>query len=166
MQRDEASAVIAALEGAFDAAVEAAEDRAATDLAFSLAQDVPLGTEILRRGGSVHVGELVAPIATVAHDYLGCRAPEVLIPLMAARVRCPGFDLPSAVPDVFVSALRRLTRAGSRVVVGTSEGEFSGRLTKAAPDHVGVADGAGTAFVGVGEIRWVRLVRGGSVDAP
>ena len=156
--------VLEVLESAFDGSLDRADQEAAADLAFSLGQDVPIDVEVLHRGGSLLAAGGEAAVTEVAQDYL--RATDLLVPIRAASVRCPGFDLPRPIPDLLVAALRRLARQSVRVTVGTAAGEIHGRLAKAAPDHVSVSDGRGDVLVGLAEVRWVRLARGGSADAP
>ncbi|HET7482591.1 MAG TPA: DUF2642 domain-containing protein [Actinomycetota bacterium] len=163
----EPGGLLAALEGGFDAVIDRTEAEAAADLAFSLAQDVPLATELIRRGGAVRAGGTFLPVATVAHDYVVTSVPAALVPLRHALLQVPGHSLPEPAADVFLAALRRLARRRSLVGMGISGADgVSGRLLKAGPDHVVVACGTSGYAVPVDEILWIRPSLEGSTDGP
>ena len=157
--------LLVSLEGNFEAGLEAEIDAAADDLAFSLAQDVPLTHEILRSGASVLIGDGEAPVTAIGHDYVA--AGQWLVPLAAAVVRLGGSPRPIAEPDVFLVRLRRLARGRDGVAVGrrgTSQ-TFEGYIERANATHL-VVTGVARWLLPIAEVAYVRRARGGSADGP
>lgn len=160
---NEAARLVSALEGAFRAARITQDDLAANDLAFSLAQDIPLADDLLRRGGSLLIDEEWRPVDAVGHDYV--RAGAWLVPTQRAVVELGSEIPPGREPTILLSRLRRLARQSAEVKVGTGFGEFAGRITKCASDHVQIS-GRRELAIPLGDVLYVRCAREGSVDVP
>jgi len=148
----------------FSAAIVAEEELAANDLAFSLAQDVPLHDELRRCGARLKIAEAEIPVTHLGHDFV-VAGPWVARIDRAVLVLDAGVR-PAGLPQVFLGKLRALARARARVTVGVTGGhDVRGSLEQAAPTHVIVA-GRERCAVPVPTIDYVRLSRGGSVDEP
>ena len=175
---------MADLDATFEAAAARAEDEAASDLAFSLAQEI-CWFDSLRRGGaaSVALGEgRTAAVEAIGRDYVmaGDRGGLMIIPAAHAvvlrRQGPPRRDrdadgpprhgttaepAPPAGEDNLVALLRRLARTGCGVEVTTASGAFRGRLLRAGGDHLAVAGHGGEVVVGMGAVVRIRVDRGG-----
>ena len=160
----EAERLFWALDGEMAAALATEDDVAASDLAFSLDQDVALTVDLVRSGGCLLLDGLRVPIARLSHDYL--EAGDRIVPLDRAVVTL-GADAPPTIhKDVLLGRLRRMARARAWVGVGLARGaEVSGRVERATPDHL-VVRARESVGVPLREIVYVRRVRGGSADAP
>jgi len=160
-QRD-GERLITILDGAFRAALAGADDAVASDLAFSLAQDVSVSDDLRRDGGSLRLAGADAPITHLGHDYVqaGC----MFVPLDRAVVTLGGHPAPTGQAQVFLGRLRALAREASCVTVGLRDARsVAGRVVKATPAHLVVRNSQMWA-VPLAEIEFVRLSRGGSGD--
>ena len=157
--------LITALEGEFAAAASADDDIAASDLAFSLAQDVPVWIDVIRRGGRIVLDDSTIPIEAVGHDFLV--AGGRLLPMAHAIVTVGDAPPPNSIADVLVGALRRLARSRAEVVVRTAPPakEVQGVLARCGSDHL-VVSGPHVTAVPLSMIASVRRVPGGLADAP
>lgn len=160
----EAERLLSALGGELAAALAAEEDIAASDLAFSLGQDVDVTVDLVRGGGRVLLDDLQVPVDRVAHDYL--EAGDWIVPLDRAVIALGREPVPSVHADVMLAALRRLARRDVRVTVGLRDGgRLDGAVSRATPAHL-VVRGQGSLAVPLNEVTYVRRARGGSADAP
>ena len=164
MGHGEAERLMWALEGELAAAVATEDDVAASDLAFSLDQDVGLAVDILRSGGHLLLAGVRIPIDHISHDYL--EAGDWIVPLDRAVVALGAAAAPTTHRDVLLGRLRRMARAGTSLAVGLAHGaEISGWVERATTDHL-IVRGRESVGVPLKEIAYVRRVRGGSADAP
>ena len=166
MGREQIDRVLMALEGGFAGALAGEDEAAARDLAFSLAQDVPVIVDILRDGGRLVLGGSRVPITRVGHDFL--EAGPWLVPTERAVVALGREILPVQITQVFLGALRLAARHGNEVAVGLVVGaEQAGVLVRAGATHVVVKGPVGgPVAVPIREIAYVRRVRGGSTGEP
>ena len=152
------------LEGEFEAALAGDDEAAARDLAFSLAQDVPVVVDALREGAFVVVSGSTVPVDRLGHDYL--EAGDWVVPLERAVISLGHTRRPRQIHQVFVGALRAAAREAASVTVGLSSGaEVSGALERANPSHL-VVENLSRVAVPLREVAYVRLVRGGSAGVP
>ena len=161
MGTNEAERLIDILEGEFRAAATAADDLAASDLGFSLDQDVPLADVLLRDGGWVLVAGARVPIDGLGHDYV--RAGNWLIPLARAVIELGNPALPGIEIDLFLGCLRRMARASVSVAVGVGARGYSGRITRCSTEHL-FLEGARRAALPLTEVHYVRRAPEGSAD--
>jgi hypothetical protein len=159
--------VFEGLSATFDAAVAREEDIAASDLAFSLAQDRTIAELLQRRAGALLLdGQTRFPVTAVGNDYLMTEDPTTVVPLARAVVVADARGRPADVRrGGMVALLRSWARAGACVQVGTPQGVFSGRIVRASTDHLCVC-GRREIAVALGAVRWVRVARAGSADVP
>ena len=162
MGHADADQMIRLLDGKFRAAIVGMEDAVASDLAFSLSQDVPVVDELLRDGGRVRVDGVAARITRIAHDYV--EAGGWLVPLTKAVVTVGGERPPIPTAQVLVGRLRALARAGAHVTIGLRDTGVAGAVLKATPTHL-VVRGSLVYAVPLEQIEFVRLSRGGSEGA-
>jgi len=155
--------VFEVLEGQFAAAIAAEDALAGADLAFSLAQDVPVIEEVFRDGGRVRVRDVDAAVTSIGHDFL--QAGSWLIPLDRAVLTIGHEAQPVEVHDVLLARLRREARAAATVAVGIREGtELEGWLERVTPTHLVLRNGS-RCGIPLAELDYLRLVRGDSTDA-
>lgn len=150
------------LDAAFRAAVSHRERGAASDLAFSLAQDVPLRRELLRLGGCVVTadgGRIEVHLAGV--DFVA--AGPLWVPLGRAVIQLGGSAPVTEVADVWLGRLRRWARARTLVAAQVAPGGrwIEGALIKAAADHVAIETRQAAVAVPLELVGSVRLVPGG-----
>lgn len=155
--------LLIALGGAFSAGLAGTDDIVASDLAFSLAQDVPVTEDLRRDGGCVCLGDIAVPVTHLAHDFV--QASDWIVPLERAIISSCDAEPPAAIPQVFLGRLRASAREGAYVTVGFGDGlPVSGRVAKATPSHVVVRNSRSVA-IPLTRIDYVRFVPGGSTDA-
>jgi hypothetical protein len=161
--------LIASLDASFGAAIARQEEEAASDLAFSLAQDrdmlsaaarvAPL--ELVMQDGDFH------PVTRIGSDYFGAGDPlSVLVPSHRALLQegsARGEVVTSS--ERMLNVLLRWARRGSVVEVSTGHARVRGRLTRAGRDHIEVLGPRGRYIVARGEVCCVRRVLEGSTDA-
>lgn len=139
MAADDATPIVSGLEAAFDARIARAEDEAASDLAFSLLQDLTLA-EALQRAGAIDVvrpGGMASPAVEIGPDYVICAFPRAIVPLRRAVFRgADRAELPKPSDEPLVTALRALARTGRTVEVGAGGSRHRGRLARAGRDHL------------------------------
>lgn len=160
-KRTDADRLISSLTAEFSAAIGAEDDAAADDLAFSLSQDISIMEDLAREGGSLLIAGADTWISRVAHDFV--MAGAWIVPIDRAVVRLGGGRPASRTPDVLLAALRRLARAGARIVAGAGETGYRGRLARATPGHV-LIEGIERVALPLAAVDYVRLVRVGSAD--
>jgi hypothetical protein len=146
---DNLRAVLGSLEATFDARVARAEDEAASDLAFSLLQDLSLSEAATRAGAlEIVMGDRAPlPVAEVGVDYVAAsgRSPTV-VPLGRAALRTiPAGRAPESLDRSLLELLRAWAREGRAVAIHAGGGVHRGRLVRACRDHVVVNGYAGTA---------------------
>lgn len=137
---DNLGSMLGSLEATFDARLARAEDEAASDLAFSLLQDLSL-TEALERAGPLQVlraGHPPIPVTEIGADYLGC-APATFIPLGRAIARPIAGPTPVRTDQPLVALLRRHARRGTCARVTARGAVHTGVLARACRDHVVIA---------------------------
>lgn len=149
------------LDGEFAAALVSADDAAAEDLAFSLAQDVPVVEDLRREGGSVRVAGATCPVTRLGHDFL--EAGPWLVPTERAVVSVGGQGVPEQFAQVFLGRLRGLARRRAWVTVGVGGENLCGCVEKATPAHL-VVRGPLCWAIPLPRIDYVRLALGGSKD--
>lgn len=155
--------LLSTLEGEFQAALAGEEEIAARDLAFSLAQDVPVGVDVTRRGGSLLLPDVRLPIEGIGHDFLA--AGLWFVPRDRAVISLGGPVRPRPLAQVFLGVLRGLAREAARVVVGLGTGaELGGSIARANATHLVLCDRDEVA-VPVAEVTYLRRVPGGSAGA-
>lgn len=150
------------LAGEFDAALAADDERAAGDLAHSLANGRDIrsliagGSRVLLPSGGA------ADVATLAGDHCACGPQgDWLVPLAAAEVVIEAGRRPERSREGLVPVLRRLASRRPQVEVFASAGRRTGALLGAGADHLRMGTVAGLLAVPVASVRAVRLVRGG-----
>ena len=153
-----------------EAAERRADEEAANDLAFSLAQD-SLMSDALTRAGAVTAlmpegGRLA--VSAVGEDFLWVEGPAPqLLPLTRAAFKLE--DRGRAPARWYMSQLeacRELARAGAIVEVTCSFGPALGKLERAARDFLSVATEHGRMVAPYAAIQVVRVIRGGLTGAP
>ena len=153
-----------------EAAERRADQEAANDLAFSLAQD-SLMSDVLTRAGAVTAmmpgGERLS-VSAVGEDFLWIEAPAPrLLPLTRAA-----FNLeergkaPARWQMSQLEACRELARAGAIVEVTCSFGSALGKLVRAARDFLALATEHGQVVAPYTSIKAIRIIRGGLTGAP
>lgn len=152
--------LFAGLDIAFEAAAAREDEVAASDFAFSLAQDRTLhdvlervpGADLCIEGGGR------APIRAAGADYFETEPRRVLVPAAGAcvRIRASGPAVQIRA-DCFLDLLRREARAGAAVAVRSGGAEVAGRLAYAGRDHIAVDDASGRVLVAVAGIRAVTI---------
>lgn len=158
MGGSETTGWVDALEASLAAALARDEEVAATDLAFSLRQDVDVAAAVLRSGLAwTLVGEGGASIAVeeAGTDYL--RAGSVIVPSGAAVLRSAPGPSPRAGNRSFLEVLGETCRSGATVEVTHRAGTVAGRLARVGLDHLAVQSGGGETIVGLAAIEAVRL---------
>lgn len=161
--------LLASLDVAFDAAVAREEDEAASDLAYSLLEDLSLAEALPRMGplAAVLPGGVSLAVSVVGRDYVAAGSPPILIPVTGALLMTSGESDPEITSEDLLGALRRLARAGQMVRVSSDGVESVGRLRRAAVDHLLIEGATGRAVVvGIEAVTAVALVPEGSIDAP
>lgn len=148
------SEAIEAFEASFEAALAREEDAAASDLAFSLRQDVDLRDAVARSGagwalltsagGSSSVDE-------VGIDYV--RAGTLVVRAGRATLRSAPGPAPATSDRTFVELLGTACRSGATVVTCVA----AGRLARVAKDHVGITNGDRETIVGLAALESVRF---------
>lgn len=154
---------LSSLNATFEAAVEREEEQAAGDLAFSFLQDLGQ-VETLRRGKAAALalaGGASLPVARVGRDYVAAGTPpNLIVPLTFAVILVgPSGPAPEIADDGLLLLLRRAARLGTYAQVATSEGEWQGRIVKAAVDHLIVNASGQSLVIGNGSLRSIRLLR-------
>ena len=146
----------------FDSAAAAEDERAAGDLARSLAvgRDIRSliagGSRVLLPSGGA------ADVATLAGDHCACGSQgDWLVPLAAAEVVIEAGRRPEGSREGLVPVLRRLAARRPEVEVFGSAGRRTGVLLGAGADHLRIGTVAGLLALPVASMRAVRLVRGG-----
>ena len=153
-----------------EAAERRADEEAANDLAFSLAQDSFM-SDALTRAGSVTAmmpGGGRLSVSAVGEDFLWIEgsAPQ-LLPLARAAFKLEERGrAPARLHMSELEACRELARAGAIVEVTCSFGSALGRLERAARDFLTVATEHGRVVAPYTEIQAVRVIRGGLTGAP
>jgi hypothetical protein len=169
MADSEIDKVLATLNASFEAAVARQEDEAASDLAFSLLQDLDFFETVRRGPGAVlrMPGGNSFRVVEAGTDYVVAEgAVRVLVPtLHAVVIRATSGDPPRAVRGTMLDALRRMARAHTKMEVVTQDMSLDGRLVKAGPDHVVLQVRGSNVLVGLGALRAVKVAREGSADA-
>lgn len=158
MGGSETTGWVDALEASFAAALARDEEVAATDLAFSLRQDVDVAAAVLRSGlawSLVGEGGASTPVDEVGTDYL--RAGRVIVPSRAAVLRSAPGPSPRSGDRSFLEVLGEACRAGAALAVTHRAGTAAGRLARVGLDHVAVRSGGGETIVGLAAIEAVRL---------
>ncbi|MDQ3645420.1 MAG: hypothetical protein M3345_00630 [Actinomycetota bacterium] len=156
------------LEASFAAAVDRAEDEAASDLAFSLKQGRRLVETLRTNGASVDLDGRLSPVHAVGSDHVraGLRG-SILVPFthcvlaLDASMPPPPGDSRST-----VQVLREWARSGLNVQVRTHLRVHPGVLTVAAEDHLVVTDRERSWVVPYQAVSAISVVRGDSTDAP
>ena len=143
-----------ALDAAFEAALAREDEVAATDLAFSLRQDVDVSAAIERSGSAwtlVGSGEARLPVDEVGLDYV--MAGSLLTRTRAVTLRSAAGPAPRTTDATFLEVLGTWARAGARVAASG----LSGRLVRVAKDHVALSRGGRETIVGLAALEAVRL---------
>ncbi len=149
---------IDALEASFEAGLARDEEIAATDLAFSLRQDVDLQTAVVRAGTGWTLADAdgaAAAVDEVGVDYV--RVGTLIVRSSRAVLRSTGARPPRPTATRFFETLGSACRAGAEVTIRTAHGSSSGRLVRVAQDHVAVRNGEVDAVVGLAAVESVRL---------
>ncbi|MGH2750313.1 MAG: hypothetical protein ACRDK3_05490 [Actinomycetota bacterium] len=152
-----------------EASERRAEEEAANDLAFSLAQDVR-AAEALCRSGAVEIlrpGGSRGTVAAVGSDFLlVVGASQELWPLAGAVLIQSDRGRPPASAGLgFVEACRLLARNGATIELSCEIGPVEGRLELAARDFMTTATARGRVVTPYSAVRSIRVVRGGLTDA-
>lgn len=157
--------LLSSLEATFQAAVTRQEEEAAFDLAFSLAQDQTL-QEVLLRNGSLRLlldGGEALPVATVGIDYVVAGTPPRVTPSRSAAFVIGGEGKPPRHASTsFLVMLRRWARSRVPVAVLVHERTYTGDLIQATPDYLTLDAPTGRLIIGIGAVREIRLISGGS----
>lgn len=162
--------LIASLDASFGAAIARQEEEAASDLAFSLAQDRDMRSaaarlaplQLVMQDGDSH------PVTRIGSDYFGAGDPlSVLVPSHRALLRevSPRGAAVGTSPERMGNILLRWARQGHVVEVSTGHARVRGRLTRAARDHIEVLGPRGRYLVAWREVCSIRRVLEGSTDA-
>ena len=156
--------VLEAAGAQFEAAVAAAEDAAADDLALSLAQGSELAVLlcrspwVLRRpGGGTAPVRMVGPDAAVASSTPGS-PPDLFVPFQGALFLAAQGSRPIRTADTFLSVLRMRVRAGGGMRVLIGDEPLEGRPRLVTETHLVLARGQGEAVIPMSEIREVQLL--------
>lgn len=157
--------LLSSLEATFEAAVTRQEEEAASDLAFSLAQDQPL-QEVLLRSGSLRLlldgGEALAVFVVGTDFVVAGNPPRVLPSTSAAFVTGGDSGPPRHAPSSLLALLRRWARSRASVAVLVGGRAYSGDLIQATPDHLTLEAPTGRFVIGIRSIKEMRLLSGGS----
>lgn len=146
----------------FDEALAREEDRAAQDLARSLARGRDMRSLISAGGLLVLPTGQRETVISLGVDYCVCGpGSRWLVPLAAAELIVRSGRRPQGTAERLIPALRRLSLRRPEAEVFGVTGRRTGVLVGAGPDHlqIGVTDGV-LAFP-VGSVRALRLVHGG-----
>ncbi len=162
--------LVESLNASFEAAIAREEDRSASELAFSFMQNRPL-RDVLARLGSAQLclpEGARAPVSVVGRDYLGAGDPlELAVPASRAVLLQAGVgEAPELRHDSLLMVLRSWARLGLKVQLEAPSGSIRGYLEAVGSDHVQVHTPLGWGLVALGCLDAVRVVRGGSRDAP
>ena len=146
----------------FDSELAREEDRAAEDLARSLARGRDLRSLI--SAGSL----LVLPtgrreaVTTLAPDHCVCGDDAGwLVPLGMAELIVGSGRQPQGSKERLIPAVRRLALRRPPVEVFGVSGRRTGVLVGAGPDHLQIGMTEGVLALPVGSVRALRLVHGG-----
>lgn len=161
--------LLASLDAMFDAAVAREEDEAASDLARSLLQDLSLEETLPRLGPLMALlpeGRLLE-VSVVGLDYVTAGSPAMFIPITRAMLLASDGPSPEIKGEDLVTALRRMAHAARKIRVSSDGVEATGRLRRAAVDHILIETRSGRpVVVGIEAVRAVTLVPEDSADAP
>lgn len=156
---------LSSLNATFEAAMAREEEQAAGDLAFSFLQDLNQ-VETLRRGKAAVLrlaGGASLPVGRVGSDYIAAgNPPNLLVPLERAVILIAASGpAPETADDSLLLLLRRAARLGASVHVTTSQGQWEGRIAKAAADHTVISASGQNIVMGNRAIRSIRLLHAG-----
>ena len=155
---------LAYLEASFGAAIARDEEDAASDLAFSLLQDLDLA-QTLKRGGGASVrlpGGGSLPVSEVGLDYVVAGEGVVVPSAHAVIVQVQGGVPPAPTDRGLLGLLRSAARSGLRAQVTTAEGTFTGRVAKAGRGHLVLQiEGRETVVLSLEALRSMRFFSGG-----
>ncbi|MPZ92994.1 MAG: hypothetical protein GEU68_15485 [Actinobacteria bacterium] len=153
-----------------EAAERRADEEAANDFAFSLAQD-SLMADALTRAGAVTVmtpGGGRLSVSAVGEDFLWIEgsAPQ-LIPLAQSAFKLEDRGrAPARWQMSQLEACRELARTGAIVEVTCSFGSALGKLERAARDFLSVATDHGRVLAPYAAFQAIRVIRGGLTGDP
>ncbi len=153
-----------------EAAERRADEEAANDLAFSLAQDSRMSDALTRAGAvtALMPGGGRLSVSAVGEDFMWIEgsSPQ-LLPLTRAALKLEdGGRAPARWEMSQIEACRELARAGAIVEVTWSFGSALGKLERAARDFLTLATARGRVVAPYAAIQAVRVIRGGLKGAP
>jgi hypothetical protein len=147
------------LEATFEAGLAREEEIAASDLAFSLRQDVDLQAAVARSGAGWNLlapGGATAAVDDVGVDYV--RAATLLVRASHAVLRSTDGPKPRVVDRRLLELLGEACRSGVEASVTTGNGTTAGRLIRVANDHLALRNEDSEMVVGLGAVESVRLL--------
>jgi hypothetical protein len=146
------------LGASFEAGLARDEEVAATDLAFSLRQDVDVAGAVLRSGAAwllVAEGGASATVDEVGTDYV--RVAGLIVRSGGAVLRSVPGPSPRPTGRTFLEVLGEACRSGAEVAVIHKAGTAAGRLVRVGTDHLAVRNGTTETVVGLAAVEAVRL---------
>ena len=149
------------LDVGLEAAIAREEEEAADDLARALQQDTPFHVAVSRTGWNVRLpGGETALVEEVGTDYIAASLGQTSILAPLERVALSASEdvpRPRMSGRALVEVLRRLAREGIAFEVASDQGSFSGRLSRTAADHLGVASPTGETLIGMRSVVSLRF---------
>lgn len=153
--------LFSSLEAQFGAALDRAEEEAASDLAISLRQDRSIA-ETLTQGAWTALTELgPRQVREVAVDYVCVEPGDHYLPTASVTFRKAEGEPPRRSDSTFTVLLRRLMRLRTEMTIDLGEGTLVGRVKACADDHAYIRSKKGDHVVPLTQIRSIRLSLGG-----
>lgn len=169
MAESDLEGLFASLDAGFEGASARADEEAANDLAFSLAQDES-ATRILGRSGHhlLMADGARGPIMIVGRDYvIGGPSGDLVIPLeRCVAVANAEASLPEIRDSDLTALLRSAARNGATVEIDVGCIVLTGRVRAASPEHMVIEARQGRLCLGRAAVQRLRLLNSGSADAP
>lgn len=148
--------LFSSLEAQFGAAIERAEEDAASDLALSLRQGRSLRETLLSSGWDAITSVARRPVTQVALDHVRLGGGE-LMPIASGIYERTGGELPDESEQTLLQVLRDEVRRGGRVSVETPDHSFVGRACCCSSEHLVMRVQDREIIVPLGRISVIRL---------
>ena len=153
--------LVSSLEAQFGAALDRAEEEAASDLALSFRQDRSLRERLAQGSWSALTESGPRRVCEVAADHV-CVEPGDLYLRTASITFTKGDGLPPRCSDsTLTNLLRRFMREGTDLAVDLGDKALAGRVKACTDDHVYLRSKNQDLLVPLAQIRSIRPFRGG-----